>query len=230
MTSSGPARSAGWSSLVRTWWFWAVVALLLVVAIALAARAAGTGSTASASPSATVASSEPAPSPSESAPSTQTPTPDPASAPPSASAGATAGPGPTPRTTKAPVPLASAAAPAKDLRVELAKIEAVTGVANIPGEVGGPSLRVTVRVDNQTGAAVDLTSAVVNLYFGADAQPAITLLEPGARPFPSQVAAGASADAVVVFLVPEDQRGTVTVEFDLSSSTPVVLFTGAVTG
>ncbi|MCV2395821.1 hypothetical protein OEB99_16015 [Actinotalea sp. M2MS4P-6] len=132
------------------------------------------------------------------------------------------------RPSAPPVDLTDPAAPAQGLRVDLANMESVEGEATIPGEVGGPALRVTVQVTNRTDADVSLTSAVVNLYFGADQRPAVGLLEPGARDFPASVAPGASVTGVWVFNVPLDQRDQVLVEVDLSADDTVVLFSGAV--
>ena len=132
------------------------------------------------------------------------------------------------RPTAAPVPIDEPAEPEPQVEVRLSSIEAVEGEANIPGEVGGPSLRVTVLIDNATSAALDLTSAVVNLYYGADRLPAIELLEPGKVDFPGSVPAGETASGTFVFLVPVDERDEVTVEFDLSSESTVLLFAGPV--
>lgn len=133
------------------------------------------------------------------------------------------------RPTAAPVPIDAPAAPAPQVEVQLVQIEAVEGVANIPGEVGGPSLRVTVRVRNATSAALDLTTAVVNLYHGAERSPAIELLEPGRQELPASVAPGGEATGAFIFRVPTDARDDVLVEFDLSTDATVLLFAGAVT-
>lgn len=131
------------------------------------------------------------------------------------------------RPTAEPVPLAEPARPAPEVEARITRIEAVEGEANLTGEVGGPSLRVTVSLDNATQTPLDLTFAVVNLYFGQDRAPAIELLRPGGKEFPAQVGAGEEATGVFVFLVPEDQRDDVLVELDLSTESTVVLFEGA---
>src|SRR4051812_7201972 len=55
---------------------------------------------------------------------------------------------PSSRATQTPKPLKSTAAPAHEVTAELARIESVTGQANVPGDIAGPALRVTVRVRN----------------------------------------------------------------------------------
>jgi hypothetical protein len=136
--------------------------------------------------------------------------------------------GEAPRPSAAPVPLDEPAQSRPGVDVRLASIEKVEGVTTIPGEVGGPSLRVTVEVTNGTKAAVPLSAAVANLYFGPDSSPAISLMEPGSKAMPATVAPGATATGVWVFNVPEDQRSQVVVEFDLAVDATVVLFSGAV--
>ena len=114
------------------------------------------------------------------------------------------------------------------MKVTLGSIESVQGEATLPGEVGGPSLRVTVNVHNGTDAELDLTGLVTNLYYGPDRAPAIQLTEPGAVAMPSSVPAGSDATGVYVFNVPTDQRDKVVVEVDLSADSTVVIFQGAV--
>jgi len=110
--------------------------------------------------------------------------------------------------------------------IRLSAIESVEGVAEIPGEVGGPSLRVTVEVANTTEAAVDLSGTVVNLYLGTDRRPAIGLMKPGGSLMPSSVEPGAAATGVYVFNVPAQDRALVAVEVDIAIELPVVVFEG----
>ncbi len=134
--------------------------------------------------------------------------------------------GATPRPTAPPVSLTAPATPVAGVTARLARIEKVQGVSTLPGEIAGPSLRVTVEYDNQTNAAVDLRGAVVNLYAGRDLAPAIMLTQPGAKAFPASVAAGATAQGVFVFNVPNALRSQVRVEADLANAGEVVLFQG----
>ncbi|QCB94433.1 hypothetical protein [Cellulomonas shaoxiangyii] len=105
--------------------------------------------------------------------------------------------------------------------------EAVTGEAVQPGEVGGPALRVTVEVVNGTPAALDLRGAVVNLYHGPQATPAVALTQPGGSPLPAGVEPGATATGTFVFAVPPADRDDVRVELDARAVGPVLVFTGS---
>lgn len=132
------------------------------------------------------------------------------------------------RPTNAPVDIADEASPVEGLSARLVTIESVQGEAVIPGEVGGPAIRVTLEVVNDTGQTLETPAVVVNLYVGEDLAPAGPILNPGGKPFPSSVPAGATASGVYLFTVPEDRRGDITVEVDLAVGTPIVVFKGAV--
>ncbi|MCU1431249.1 MAG: hypothetical protein JWP95_354 [Actinotalea sp.] len=240
MSSSSPATPSRVPAAGRPAWHrWAAlaVALLVVVVLALLLRPSGgsaddavAGATESATPTtsedATPDPSEPAGGPTATPDATEPA--DPGDDDPADPADPAAPQDPAVRPTAAPVPLEQEAEPTSGVRVGVAQIEAVQGEANVPGEVGGPSLRVTVSVTNGTTSELSLSSAVVNLYHGSDMAPAIELLEPGRTELPASVAPGEVATGVFVFLVPEDRRDAVTVEFDLSAGATVVIFSGPV--
>ncbi len=89
------------------------------------------------------------------------------------------------RLTQAPSDFSDAPAPAAGVAVKVSQVEKVDGEARLPGEVGGPSLRFTVTIDNDSPAALDLRTVVVNAFYGADRTPAIALLGPGTEQFPT---------------------------------------------
>ncbi len=218
---SSPSEQAatgrhGWFPGWRSPATWVVIVLLVVLLVVLAVRwSVGDGGTAA-----------PASMPTASPGASQRP--EPSVAPTEEPQAGAPGSPDVLRPTAAPVAIDEPAEPEPQVEVRLTSIEAVEGEANIPGDVGGPSLRVTVTIDNATSAALDLTSAVVNLYYGADRLPAIDLLEPGKVDFPGNVRAGETASGTFVFLIPVDERDDVTVEFDLSSDSTVLLFAGPV--
>ena len=220
----------------RPWVWWAVAAVVVivaVVAVALAARGGSApnpgagGSSSSGSPAAGPAGSSPASSTSPSGSVSARPSSTPSSSAPSKPARTSKPSKPTTRPTKKPVDIDEDAHPEKGVVARLTTIEPVTGVTTFPGEVGGPSLRVTVEIENGTSEALDLTGAVVNLYTGEDMVPTVPLVEPGQRLFPSSVDAGKTASGRFVFNVPTAERDNVVVEVDLALDTPVVLFRGA---
>ncbi|MEL0625626.1 hypothetical protein V6245_01575 [Salinibacterium amurskyense] len=108
----------------------------------------------------------------------------------------------------------------------ITKVEEVDGTARGPGEVAGPSLRVTVTMTNSTASVVSLRTTVISCYFGADRTPAPELREPGGAPLPASLAANSAIDGVYIFTVPADQRGNVTLLVDYSVDVQPVVFQG----
>lgn len=223
MSESKSANEGGRKvSRRRLWWFvggGVVLVLVIVLILANSAPARVTGSVAigptttpSATPGPTAGASA---SPTAAATSSASPTP---SVPPVDE--------PAPPAALPPVPLASSAAPLPGVVFSIGKLEAVAGEARGPGEVGGPALRFSVTVRNDTAEKISLTSTVVNLYGGAELAPAVDLAEPGGVPLPDDVEAGATAAGVFVFTVPDEQRGQVQIAVDYSVGAPIVLFQG----
>ncbi|RBY94248.1 hypothetical protein DQ244_02595 [Blastococcus sp. TBT05-19] len=108
----------------------------------------------------------------------------------------------------------------------IASVEAIEGTAVGPGNIAGPALRLTVRIENGTSEAVSLDGVAVNLSHGADRTPASPLDDPSRRPFTGMVDPGASGEGVYVFSVPTDARDLITVEVGYQAGAPLLLFTG----
>lgn len=135
---------------------------------------------------------------------------------------------PTPQPTKTATISEPTAVPIKkELTATVVKMAAVTGVADGPGEIGGPSVRFTIRITNTTGKTFSLSSTVVNAYYGSASTPAVQLRKPGAKDFPTSVKDGASATGVYVFNIPKADRGKVEITVDTSVQNPVVAFKGS---
>ena len=231
----------------------AVLVVALAALLVLRVRGAGNqaqgpstpaptaGASSSASP---VSSATPSPSPSTTA------SPDPsatsassASARPSSSARPSASPPPAPRptasatrssdpaptatvSTKPPVPIDKPDEVERGLTARVSKLESVTGEATGPGEIAGPALRAAITLSNDSGEALDLSSTVVNLYYGSAETPASALSGPAAAELPRRVKAGGKATGRFVFSVPAEERSDVLITVDYSVETPVVAFRG----
>jgi hypothetical protein len=126
-----------------------------------------------------------------------------------------------------PVPLSEDVAPVPGLVVSIDNLEAVTGEAQGPGEVGGPALRFTLTLRNDGTAPVSLESTVVTLYSGPEQTPAVDLRGTGAVPLPAEIAAGATVTGVFVFTVPLENRDQVKIGVDYTVGVPIVVFEGA---
>ncbi|WP_022910590.1 MULTISPECIES: hypothetical protein [Aestuariimicrobium] len=234
------ASPAGGDGLVRSHaprrWVWLVLAALVLTltAAALIVRSQQDPSsveTPSTSPTASVGATGPT-----TTASSGTPTTSPA---PSSSRPAPSGPS---ATTRLPTPpKASGALPemppvdvtadsdrAGGVVVSLPLIESVAGQAQLPGEVAGAAIRVTIRVQNDSNAAVGLDAVVVNAYAGASRAPLESLTSPGGRPFGGSVKPGAEATAVYLFAVDPSDRSDVTITVDLQAGTPASVFRGDV--
>ncbi|RBY76005.1 hypothetical protein DQ238_18420 [Geodermatophilus sp. TF02-6] len=124
------------------------------------------------------------------------------------------------------VPLDAPAAAGNGIVVTIPQLEAIEGSAVGPGNIAGPALRLTARIQNGTAAPVPLSGVAVNLSYGPDRTPASPLEDVSQRPFAGTVQPGQSADGVYVFTVPADARDAVTVEVGYQAGAPLLLFTG----
>lgn len=192
-----------------------VAAAAFVVAIVvgfLLTRGGGPGSASptsgeSSAPAATSISVSATPSDAATSPPTDVPAPD--------------------RATLAPAPIDGVSDVPGGPSVRVTKIEAVDGEAVVPGEIAGPALRVTVEVQNTTEDALDLRTATVTLSYGDPWQVGNPVSKPEGAAFPASVAPGETASGTFVFEVPQDARGHVRVELDLSVDDPIIAFEGA---
>lgn len=126
------------------------------------------------------------------------------------------------------VPLASTASVGNGVVATLPSIRGIQAQASGPGNIAGPAVQVTVRIQNGTGSAIGLGGVAVNVYYGADRTPASPVDDPSTRPFSGTLAAGKSADGTYVFSVPSDARQAVTVEVGYQAGAPLLNFTGPV--
>lgn len=217
----------------------AVLVLLLLVAALVRAASAGDGPAGDAdgarptssgdvvpseSPSMTPTSSPPGPS-ATSAPSPTAPggTDSDASGAPAAGA---EDPRPFVPETEPAVPLASPAPFGTGVVARLAGLEAVQGVAQGPGEVSGPALRVVVEIVNGTAAPLSLDTAVVELYGGPDEVPGLLLSGSGEGLLSGDLEPGATAAGTYVFRIAPELRDPVRVTVSYSAEAPTVLFEG----
>lgn len=134
---------------------------------------------------------------------------------------------PAARETLEPRPFDATATPEPGVSLTVASVEKVTGEANVPGEVGGPALRFTVQMVNDTGKELDLRTVVVNAYYGPDRTPAAPLLKPGGKAFEAEAGVDDVARGVFVFNVPAEFQDVVELEVDPGIGKPVVIFAGA---
>jgi len=116
----------------------------------------------------------------------------------------------------------------EEVRGSLVSVEAIDAQATGRGNVAGPALRVTVRIQNDTGSALSLDEVSVNLAYGPAGTPASPIEDSSQRAFPGTLPAGESADGTYVFSVPVDQRGDVTIQVGYRAGAPIAVFSGPV--
>lgn len=90
----------------------------------------------------------------------------------------------------------------KGIRVSLVGVTTQQVAATTPGELAGLAAVVRVRVTNETGRAIDLSSASVTFIDGRGQAGVPTVASP-AKHFAGQLGAGGHADATYVFTLPQ---------------------------
>jgi hypothetical protein len=128
-------------------------------------------------------------------------------------------------TTNAPVPVTGTGDYGNGVTVSLASLTGVTTTAELPGEIAGPGVAVTVRVVNSSADAIDLSNVVVDLQDAAGT-PALPMTTSPAAPFAGPLEAGGTAEGVYVFTLPSSYTGPATVSVTYTVDAPVVTFTG----
>ena len=209
----------------RRVWLGAAVAVVVVVltGVSLLLSGGDDDRTPSAAAGETTASTTTAP-PVVAAPTAPTPAPTPETTPePTGPTGNVDDPPPS----RPAVALDAAAQVGDGVSASLVSLDAIEGTATGPGNIAGPALRITVRIENGTDEPVSLGGVVVDLASGRDLVPASPLDDPSAAPFAGTVAPGEHADGVYVFTIPEEDRGSVTVSVGYQAGAPLMVFTGS---
>lgn len=209
----------------RRVWLGAAVAVVVVVltGVSLLLSGGDDDRTPSAAAGETTASTTTAP-PVVAAPTAPTPAPTPETTPePTGPTGDVDDPPPS----RPAVALDAAAEVGDGVSASLVSLDAIEGTATGPGNIAGPALRITVRIENGTDEPVSLGGVVVDLASGRDLVPASPLDDPSAAPFAGTVAPGEHADGVYVFTIPEEDRGSVAVSVGYQAGAPLMVFTGS---
>ena len=209
----------------RRVWLGAAVAVVVVVltVVSLLLSGGDDDRTPSAAAGETTASTTTAP-PVVATPTAPTPAPTPETTPePTGPTGNVDDPPPS----RSAVALDAAAQVGDGVSASLVSLDAIEGTATGPGNIAGPALRITVRIENGTDEPVSLGGVVVDLASGRDLVPASPLDDPSTAPFAGTVAPGEHADGVYVFTIPEEDRGSVTVSVGYQAGAPLMVFTGS---
>jgi len=123
-----------------------------------------------------------------------------------------------------PQDLSQAAALDDGLNVQIAGIRAAD-IAAAPGEVGGAGIVVSVTVGNSTDSEISLSGLVVNVTYGADSVPALAS-ESASDAVPASLAPGQAATIEYGFVVPVEERGSISIVVDSGSQSRAAVFQG----
>ena len=142
-----------------------------------------------------------------------------------ATATATATAEPTgPEKSKKPVKLDKPSTTGTGLTAKLVSIKAIKATAQMPGEIAGPALAITVSITNAGKKTADLSSVVVNLA-DSDQAPGNPMSAKPSAPFHGSLKAGKTARGIYVFTVPTKKRKPITLTVSIGDA-PVLVFTG----
>ena len=120
--------------------------------------------------------------------------------------------------------LDQAAALDNGLNVQIGALRAAD-IAAAPGEIGGAGIIVPVTVGNSTGQDISLSGLVVTVTYGADAVPA-DAVEGASDVVPASLAPGQGIVVEYGFVVPVEERGSVSVVVDSGAESRAAVFQG----
>lgn len=132
-----------------------------------------------------------------------------------------------PVTTRAQVSLTAMAAYGTGVAAALVKISSLKTTPQLPGEIAGPGVAITVRITNSSTKTIDLSSVLVDVQDAAGT-PSIPMTGAPAEPLRGPLAPGAAASGVYVFTLSTDFKGDAHIAVGYSSKAPVALFVGNV--
>jgi hypothetical protein len=131
---------------------------------------------------------------------------------------------PQPERSKTPVKLDEPSSTGTGLTARLISVRAIVAEAQIPGEITGPALAITIEVSNTGRRPADLGAVSVTVL-DSDEAPGAEMVGGPAEPLTGRVAAKSKARGVYVFRVPQDKRRPITVTVSIGDA-PVLVFTG----
>lgn len=127
--------------------------------------------------------------------------------------------------SKRPVRLEQPSDAGAGVQVRIRSVKAITAKAQLPGEVAGPAVALTVSVRNRSSRPLDLNAVVVTLTDATQA-PGNEMSAKPARPLTGHLPVGRTSVGVYVFTVDQDRRNPVSVAVTLAGEAPVVVFKG----
>lgn len=113
------------------------------------------------------------------------------------------------------------------VEVRVISTESIDADTVLPGEVGGPSIALTIEFENSSGQRVNLDATTIDLIYGDQLSASKVSTEPAA-PAVGGLAPGERRSGLYVFTLPAQQRVDITLTVKYSAPTATVVFTGSV--
>lgn len=132
-----------------------------------------------------------------------------------------------PRPSPVQAPLNTESELVSGVVVSIGSLTAIDGIAEKPGEIAGPAVRVPVVFRNGSAAEVSLGSLVVSADYGSAKTPASELTGSAATPLPVTIGPGGSAEGVYVFTIPIEERDLVRISIDYAVDIAPIVFEGS---
>jgi hypothetical protein len=107
----------------------------------------------------------------------------------------------------------------------ISSLKRINAVARGVGEISGPAVAVSFRIENGSGNSIDVGSVTANLQDAAGT-PSTSMIGSPAEPFAGSVAPGRSGTGTYVFALSKSHRNPVTISLSYTPVAPVVLFEG----
>ncbi|GGL87437.1 hypothetical protein [Nakamurella endophytica] len=127
--------------------------------------------------------------------------------------------------TAPPVPLTSAAAYGNGVTVTVSSIKKVTTTAQLPGEISGPGVQISLTFRNASSAPIDLGNVVADLQDASGVSAGAMSASP-AKPVTGSLAPGATATGIYVYTLGAQFKNPAHLSVSYSAQAPVALFSG----
>lgn len=129
-------------------------------------------------------------------------------------------------TSQAPVALDQPGDFGGGIGVKVDKVDKITTTAELPGEIAGPGLAMSVTITNSSDAPIDLGAVIVDVTDSVG-MPAIPMTAAPASPMSGSLEPGQASSGVYVVTLPQGFTQPTTIAVSYSAGSPVVVFTGS---
>ena len=123
--------------------------------------------------------------------------------------------------------MTSTAAYGNGVTVTVSGVRKINTTAELPGEIAGPGVQLTIVFRNGSSAPIDLGNVVVDLQDAAGVS-ATSMTATPAKPVSGSLNSGATATGSYVFTLGRNFSSPAHLSVSYSAQAPVVLFSGPI--